>query len=156
MKYTYVISSPIGKLEIVVGLNKLITLNFADDETELSAPIDCFGAKIIDQLTAYFADPHYLFDIDYDLQGTPFQNDVWQSLKKIPVGKTLTYGQLAKKIGTGPRAIGQACRTNPIPIIIPCHRIVAASNLGGFAGNIKGRFQGIKEWLLKHESKNMN
>lgn len=138
---------------MVIDHKKLITLNFADDETELLAPKDAFGANIIDQLAAYFVDPYYPFNIDYDLQGTPFQKAAWQALKKIPVGKTLTYGQLAKKIGTGPRAIGQACRTNPIPIIIPCHRIVAASNLGGFSGNIQGRFMGIKEWLLKHESK---
>ncbi|WP_235602990.1 methylated-DNA--[protein]-cysteine S-methyltransferase [Piscirickettsia litoralis] len=72
-------------------------------------------------------------------------------MQEIPRGQTLTYGELAKKLQTGPRAIGAACRTNPIPVIIPCHRIVSKQGMGGFHGKTSGKFLTIKEWLLQHE-----
>ncbi|MGK0673659.1 MAG: methylated-DNA--[protein]-cysteine S-methyltransferase [Halothiobacillaceae bacterium] len=82
--------------------------------------------------------------------GTPFQQRVWRALAEIPLGQTRTYGELATRLGTSPRAVGGALRANPIPIIIPCHRILAAQGLGGYAGaSEEGRRR--KAWLLAHE-----
>lgn len=82
--------------------------------------------------------------------GTPFQQRVWRALADIPPGQTRTYGELATQWGTAPRAVGGALRANPIPIMIPCHRIVATQGLGGYAGaSEEGRRR--KAWLLAHE-----
>jgi methylated-DNA-[protein]-cysteine S-methyltransferase len=85
------------------------------------------------------------------LDGTDFQKRVWSELQKIPVGKVVTYGDLAKKLKTSPRAVGNACRANPILIIIPCHRVVGKNSLGGFSGQRAGKWLQIKEQLLKYE-----
>ena len=74
-------------------------------------------------------------------------------MQKIPYGKTKSYGELAQELKTSARAIGNACRHNPLPIIIPCHRIVAKNNLGGYNGATEGKMLNIKEWLLQHEKK---
>ena len=84
-------------------------------------------------------------------QGTDFQKSVWAALTGIPAGKTLTYGQLAKQLGTSPRAIGAACRANPIPILIPCHRVTAEHHLGGYMGATRGEALKHKTYLLQKE-----
>jgi methylated-DNA-[protein]-cysteine S-methyltransferase len=83
--------------------------------------------------------------------GTAFQQRVWQAMREIPLGETISYGALAKQLNSSARAVGNACRTNPIPIIIPCHRIVAKHGIGGFSGMIQGTRITMKEWLLRHE-----
>lgn len=84
-------------------------------------------------------------------QGSVFQRRVWDALLQIPPGQTRTYGELARVLGSSPRAVGGACRRNPIPLFIPCHRVVAANGDGGFAGHTRGRWMDIKRWLLAHE-----
>jgi methylated-DNA-[protein]-cysteine S-methyltransferase len=86
------------------------------------------------------------------LTGTSFQQKVWQAIQKIAPGKTKTYGQLAKQLASAPRAIGQACKSNPIVIIVPCHRVVAANDIGGYAGARDGARVETKKWLLNHEN----
>jgi len=83
--------------------------------------------------------------------GTDFQLRVWSELLKIPPGRCLTYAELAQRLGSGARAVGGACRANPMPLLVPCHRVVAANGLGGFAGQRQGRWLEIKRWLLEHE-----
>ena len=83
--------------------------------------------------------------------GTAFQQRVWAALQAIPTGSVLSYGELARQLDTAPRAIGGACRSNPIPILIPCHRVVSRQGLGGYAGEVEGELPGIKRWLLRHE-----
>lgn len=154
------ISSPVGQICFAFQEGKLIKLELLA-ENNRSLPrssrqgdlneLKSSSKKIKDQLSRYFKNPNYHFAIPLQLYGTPFQQKVWRALQDIPPGKTLTYGELAKKLKTGPRAIGQACRTNPIPIIIPCHRVVAANHLGGYSGHKKGAWMNIKKWLLKHE-----
>ena len=85
-------------------------------------------------------------------QGTPFRNKVWAELVKIPFGKTLTYSGLAKNIGSAARAVGNACRDNPYPLVIPCHRVVAVNGMGGFNGHRHGAFMDIKARLLDYEA----
>lgn len=99
----------------------------------------------------YFADASAAFDLPIAVTGTPFQQRVWSVLRAIPSGSTRTYGEIAAELRSAPRAVGQACRANPCPIAVPCHRVVAVSGLGGFAGDTSGRRVAAKRWLLRHE-----
>jgi len=107
--------------------------------------------KVLQQLMDYFSSAVSLKTIPVALTGTVFQKSVWKELRKIPLGETRTYGEIAKILNSSPRAVGNACRQNPVPIIVPCHRVVSANGIGGFAGKIKGREINIKRWLLNHE-----
>jgi len=85
------------------------------------------------------------------LQGTAFQRRVWEALTRIPAGQTLTYGELAARLDSGARAVGNACRHNPVSIIVPCHRVVSATGIGGYSGSTGGREIDRKQWLLGRE-----
>jgi methylated-DNA-[protein]-cysteine S-methyltransferase len=103
-------------------------------------------------LTRYFGgDPSALTDLPVAPAGTPFQRRVWTRMSAIPAGAVLSYGAFARELGTSARAIGGACRANPIPIVIPCHRVVAAHGLGGYSGERGGDWLAKKRWLLAHE-----
>ncbi|MEE9573942.1 MAG: methylated-DNA--[protein]-cysteine S-methyltransferase, partial [Candidatus Neomarinimicrobiota bacterium] len=102
----------------------------------------------------YFKNPDSYFNLPLAPKGTTFQQKVWQALQNIPSGETRTYGELAKQLNTSPRAIGNTCRANPIPIVIPCHRVVGQNNDGGFMGKTTGQSLEIKKWLLEHERRN--
>lgn len=106
---------------------------------------------LAEQLDAYFRNGSTRFDLPVELEGTGFQRKVWDALRDIPSGRTVTYGELARKLGTSARAVGGACRSNPCPIVVPCHRVVATNGLGGFAGDTSGRKLDVKRWLLRHE-----
>ena len=103
------------------------------------------------QLESYFFDAQEFENIPFRASGTEFQRRVWSELQKIPLGETRSYGQIAKILNSSPRAVGNACRNNPILIIIPCHRVVSASGIGGFSGQKEGAKISIKRWLLAHE-----
>ncbi len=100
------------------------------------------------QLTAYFAGAREQFDLPFHVKGTQFQKDVCAAMSAIPFGDTRTYGEIAKELGAMPQAVGQACGANPIPILIPCHRVMGAKGLTGFSG--KGGVE-TKVALLRHE-----
>lgn len=106
---------------------------------------------VLSSLKAYFDNPGQTLDVAVQLSGTPFQHRVWQELRSIPVGKIMSYGTLAVRLRSGARAVGNACRRNPVPIVVPCRRIVAGNGLGGFAGDSRGRLISVKRWLLEHE-----
>jgi len=110
------------------------------------------GREIIAQLDAYRVNPRFKFDLPLLIKGSEHQQNVWHIMRQIPSGQTLTYGEVAEQISSAPRAVGGACGKNPFPIIIPCHRIIAANHqLGGFnSGHIFFNL-GIKKWLLAHE-----
>jgi methylated-DNA-[protein]-cysteine S-methyltransferase len=90
------------------------------------------------QLDEYFARERTGFDVPMELDGTTFQKEVWRELSHIPYGKTISYGELARRVGRpkGPRAVGQANGKNPIPIIVPCHRVLASNGIGGYGGGL--------------------
>lgn len=153
--YHTTFNSPLGKL-IITANNSAIThiqLTNSASLTSTSANIKVSPliTETIKQLEHYFQDAQYQFNLPINPQGTPFQQKVWQALCKIPAGKTKTYGELAQQLNTSPRAIGNACRTNPILIIIPCHRVVSKNGLGGFMGQTAGQQLKFKKWLLEHE-----
>ncbi len=103
------------------------------------------------QVNAYLQDASFQLDLPLKPSGTEFQQGVWQQLQQIPVGTVLTYGQVAKALGSVARAVGGACRANPIPFFVPCHRVVAAQGLGGFSGETDGKNIALKRALLAHE-----
>jgi methylated-DNA-[protein]-cysteine S-methyltransferase len=105
----------------------------------------------LNQLDAYFAGELTTFNLPLSPKGTDFQQQVYRVMQDIPFGEVLTYGEVAKKLGVPAQPIGQACGSNPIPVIIPCHRIVGTGHLGGFSG--LGGVE-MKVQLLRHEGAN--
>jgi O-6-methylguanine DNA methyltransferase len=106
--------------------------------------------QLAQALEKYFAgEPVSFQDLPLDLQGSPFHLQVWRELRKVPPGETVSYQELARRLGKpkAARAVGQACGANPIPLIVPCHRVIAANGkLGGFSSGLER-----KRWLLLHE-----
>ena len=145
--HTCIIDTPLGKLGIMMQDGSVTSVDFLPDTA-----FTVNESFITPQLNAYFSDPTHVFTVPTRPAGTPFQQRVWKALCDIPAGTTLTYGALAKKLNSSPRAVGQACRRNPIPIIVPCHRVTGAKDLGGYAGETKGKLFGIKKWLLDFET----
>jgi len=146
----FVIGTPVGRLFIAVENNQLIKLEL-NSEQQLKLPSSDFAKVVSQQIQSYFNDAKFQFNLPLKQKGTEHQLKVWQALSNIPSGDVLTYGQLAKKIGSSARAVGNACRNNPLPLVVPCHRVVAASDIGGFSGEKQGVFLGIKRDLLNHE-----
>lgn len=109
------------------------------------------ACQVQQDLADYFLNPGSQLQAHLTPAGTPFQQRVWARLREIPVGTTLSYGELADELASGARAVAAACRANPIPLLIPCHRVVAHAGLGGYMGATAGDALNIKQWLLRHE-----
>jgi methylated-DNA-[protein]-cysteine S-methyltransferase len=143
--------SPIGKLTLVCTNQGLTNIYFGEVEKIFTKKSDHpILLETKKQLNLYFEKKLMEFNIPLVLQGTPFQKLVWNSLRKIPYGQKLTYGEVAKLIGNpkGVRAVGGANNKNPIPIIIPCHRVIGKDgSLVGYAGGLE-----IKKFLLTLEN----
>jgi len=139
--YTMPVESPVGRLVLESDGVALIGIRLPDATGAFEAgghdapPVVKDAAN---QLEEYFAGERTTFDIPMEPAGTTFQKEVWAELSKIPYGQTISYGELARRVGRpkGPRAVGQANGKNPIPIIVPCHRVLAADGLGGYAGGL--------------------
>ena len=151
LTYQAIISTPLANIGLRMAGNALCGLDFLPRHVPEQKALDAASAEVVAQYRAYFANPHHQFEIALDLHGTPFQQRVWQALQNIAVGSVCTYGELARQLGTASRAIGGACRTNPVPLVIPCHRVVSRNGLGGYTGEITGDPLAIKRWLLQHE-----
>jgi methylated-DNA-[protein]-cysteine S-methyltransferase len=148
-----VLNLPFGPLGIRMQGGRLLEIDYLDQPSaEHRQEVDGLS-QVIGAIEDYIDDPHSGFDLELELAGTPFQQSVWRALSSIPAGQTLTYGELAEKLSTGARAVGNACRANPCPLVVPCHRVVARNGLGGFAGERSGRKLAIKRWLLQHEGR---
>lgn len=115
------------------------------------APTNALAERACRQIESYAADPHYRFDLPLKRVGTAFQRRVWDQISAIPLGQTRTYGDLARLLRSAPRPVGQACGSNFFPLVIPCHRVVAAGGLGGFAHSSGGYLLDVKRSLLAHE-----
>jgi len=148
--YDAVIASPLGRLGIQAG-TALTSIDFVSPRLPLQPPRTPLARRVCAQLRAYFRDPRTCFSLPLAPGGSEFQNRVWRAMRRIPSGQVRRYGDLARAIDSAARAVGGACRANPIPIVVPCHRVVSASGLGGFMGATSGRALEIKRWLLAHE-----
>ncbi|MDD1631630.1 MAG: methylated-DNA--[protein]-cysteine S-methyltransferase [Methylococcaceae bacterium] len=108
--------------------------------------------EIQQQFRQYWLNTDKRININLLIQGSAYRHKVWAELCKIPFGETITYSALAGKIGSSARAVGNACRDNPYPVIIPCHRVVSVSGMGGYCGQTEGDFLAIKYKLLDYEA----
>ena len=136
--FTKIIDSPVGRLSITEAGGALVRIAWSDSEAgePRAQPGETpLLARAAEQLGQYFAGRRRDFDLPLNPAGTPFQRRVWTEMARIPFGATKSYGALARKTGSVARAVGGACGANPIPIVIPCHRVVAEGRaLGGFSG----------------------
>jgi len=139
------IQTPLGILGLVEQDNQITQLLWHGENSGVRSAVLKQG---LEQLEAYFAGELDQFDLPLAPKGTPFQQQVYRAMLAIPKGETLTYGDIAKALDCPAQPIGQACGSNPIPVIIPCHRVVGATSLGGFSG-LGGVEMKIK--LLQHE-----
>lgn len=149
--YDAVLPAPFGAIGVRLTDEALAGLDFLPPETPLRPCGSAAVQRVVHELDAYYANPRHAWRLLLAPAGTPFRQRVWQALIAIPVGATRTYGELAQQLGTSPRAVGQAVGDNPIPIVIPCHRILAAQGLGGFMHDTGGFALRVKTWLLQHE-----
>jgi methylated-DNA-[protein]-cysteine S-methyltransferase len=115
-------------------------------------PTNKLAAKVCRQVEKYLDDPEYRFELPFEYRGTAFQQRVWKAIYAIPCGQTLTYMDVATKLKSAPRPVGGACGSNRLPLLIPCHRVVASGGIGGFMHASGGEPIQIKQWLLKHEN----
>jgi methylated-DNA-[protein]-cysteine S-methyltransferase len=149
-EYIYYYESPIGYIRIKGDEESILALDFAEEGQNRENYPEHIKACII-QLDEYFTGKRKNFDISYLLKGTEFQKKVWAELAKISYGETVSYKDIAKRIGNekAVRAVGTTNGKNPISIIVPCHRVVGAD------GKLTGYAWGVwrKEWLLEHEKK---
>ena len=153
MEYQAKLIVPFGVLGIRCTDDALTGLEFLPARTLAQSPCNTFAQNVCEQLTAYLADPDIRFNLPVELGGTVHQNKVWQIMLGIPRGETRRYGEVAAQLKSAARAVGQACGANPIPIVIPCHRVVGKAGMGGFMGHASGVSLDIKRWLLAHEQR---
>ena len=131
--------------------NALLGIDFLPHDAPEKAPSNTFAKQVCQRLNDYLQDPAKPLDIAYVQQGTSFQQHVWQEVCRIPLGRTITYGELARRTGSGARAVANACGANHVPLIIPCHRVVASNSIGGFMQGNQTLSQNLKRWLLSRE-----
>ncbi len=146
MKYTYM-DSPVGKLLLAGDEGSLKLIGFPEGKTAIQPNPDWIESRktfheAIRQLQAYFTRKLRDFDLPLAPEGTPFQLSVWSKLREIPYGETISYGELAARVGNpkASRAVGMANGRNPLPIVVPCHRVIGSSGkLTGFGGGLAAK-----------------
>lgn len=143
--------APFAVLGIRVAGEKLAGIDYLPRGAATLAPLTRFAERVCDQIDRYLDDPGFAFDLPFDYVGTGFQCRVWRAIHAIPSGRTRTYKDLARQLRTAPRPVGGACGANRIPLVIPCHRVLASSGIGGFMHSRRGPGIEIKRWLLRHE-----
>lgn len=154
--YDAVISTPVNgvRLGIILTDSAVESIDILNQHPILCRPRSRLGRQVSDALQHYFDDAGFELTLPLRQSGTRFQQRVWQQLRKIRPGSTRHYGDIAKCLNTSARAVGNACRANPTPIIVPCHRVVAQQHLGGYCGEHHARpgpRLAFKAWLLDHE-----
>jgi len=152
--YTAIIDSPLGMLGILDNGKVIQAINFLYNKAIPCAANSSLAEQATSQLQQFFSNAQFKFNLPITDAITPFQMKVRHALLNIPVGETMTYGNVAKTIASSARAIAGGCRRNPVPIIVPCHRIVATNGIGGFSGAVDGAPLANKQWLLEHERAN--
>lgn len=151
--YQAILAAPFGKLGIRCEAEVLTGIDFLAPDALPIPPATPFAQEVCRQLEHYFDNPDFRFTLPLRLDGTMHRQKVWQAMLAIPRGQTRQYGELAHELASSPRAVGQACGANPIPIVVPCHRVVSKAGLGGFANHEDGYLLDIKRWLLAHEQR---
>jgi methylated-DNA-[protein]-cysteine S-methyltransferase len=150
--YQAKLAAPFAVLGLRIEEDWLTDIEYLPPDTPTLAPQTALAREICNQLQAYLADPRFTFDLSMHIGGTIHQRRVWRMIQNIPSGTTCSYADIAAELHSAPRAVGQACGANRLPIVIPCHRVIAKSGgLGGFMNASDGLPLDIKRWLLRHE-----
>jgi methylated-DNA-[protein]-cysteine S-methyltransferase len=151
-----VVEFPVMKVGVRTRDDRVVEIRYLPLSAANVSPANPLAERAVLQLERYRGDPDTVFDLPLLIEGTPLQRRVWDAMCAIPRGETRTYGAIAQQLGETDykalRAIGQACGDNRLPIVIPCHRVVAANGLGGFAHSTEGYLIEAKRWLLLHET----
>lgn len=127
------LDTPLGRLVVESRAGDIVALRWGNDDRTEAGDSDDVLQEACRQLSDYFGRRSRDFRLPLAPAGTNFQRQAWRALQAIPYGRSVTYGRLAAELDSDPRAVGGACAANPIPIIIPCHRVVAAASDGGFS-----------------------
>jgi methylated-DNA-[protein]-cysteine S-methyltransferase len=144
-------ATPFAVLGIRTAGDRLTGIEYLPRGAATLEPASRLAERVCRQLERYLDDPGFRFDLPFDYRGTRFQCKVWRAIHAIPSGQTLTYADIAQRLRSAPRPVGGACGANRIPLVIPCHRVLAANGIGGFM-NARGGFPlEVKRWLLRHE-----
>jgi len=154
MAFDACVRTPFAALGITTSDTHVTGVRFLAPDTPAKAPRrNSLAYLVCAQVQAYLEDGSFVFDLPLRMSGTHHRLAVWEAMQRIPAGRTRTYGELALDLHSSARAVGGACGANPIPLIVPCHRVIAASGrIGGFMGAKAEGFElGIKRWLLEHE-----
>lgn len=151
--FNAIVAAPFGAIGIRTDAGVIRELVYLPAHFHEKDATDALADEAAMQVQRYLADPDFQFSLPLIEAGSAFQRKVWGAISSIPRGTVRTYGQIAKHIGSAPRAVGQACGANWFPLIIPCHRVTAAGGLGGFSNHDdeNGFHLGVKRWLLRHE-----
>lgn len=149
--YSAVMPAPFGRMGIVAREQCVQQIVFLPPDHALVSPENSLSEKTVAQIEHYLADPDAPFSLPLASCGSPFRQRIWAAIAAIPRGETRTYGDLANAAKSAARAVGQACGDNPFPLVVPCHRVVAATGIGGFAHDRGGFLIAAKYWLLRHE-----
>jgi methylated-DNA-[protein]-cysteine S-methyltransferase len=150
-EYAVIMDSPAGCLGIRLRDGYVAGLDYLPVSAALKRGSEPLARQVARELLAWFQDPQSRFSVPLEPAATSFQQKVRDALRQIPAGQTRTYGELAGRLHSGARAVGNACRHNPLPIIVPCHRVIGATGMGGYAGKTAGAELVRKRWLLHHE-----
>lgn len=150
----YDVVIPFPKMNVAVRTRdeRVVEIRYLPLSFKPVSPTNPLAERAARQLERYREDPDTRFDLPLLIEGTPLQCSVWEAMRAIPRGKTRTYGDIARELGVDARDVGQACGENRLPIVIPCHRVVAADGIGGFGHSTRGYLLEAKRWLLAHEA----
>ncbi len=141
-----------GVLGIRTAAGVVTDIEYLPRSERAKPPDNALAERVVRQIERYFDDPAFRFTLPLAAAGTPFRERVREALTAIPVGESRTYGELARRLHTAPRAVGGACGANDIALVVPCHRVVGSQgSLGGFMHAVDGDPLAIKRWLLTHE-----
>ncbi len=150
--YQAKIVTPFAVLGIRTEEDWLTSIEYLPLDTPPLTYQNSLAKEVCKQLEAYLINPSFTFDLSLHIDGTIHQHRVWKIIQAVPSGKTCSYADIATQLSSAPRAVGQACGANQIPIIIPCHRVIAKNGgIGGFMNASNGFPLEIKRWLLHHE-----
>ena len=149
--YDVTVDFPKMKVAVKTRDERVVAIRYLPLSSSSVLPRNDLAEEASRQLQRYREDPDARFDLPLRVEGTPLQRAVWDAMCAIPRGRTRTYGELARELGADARDIGQACGDNRLPIVIPCHRVVAADGIGGFSHTTEGYLIEVKRWLLAHE-----
>ncbi|HEX9173074.1 MAG TPA: methylated-DNA--[protein]-cysteine S-methyltransferase [Telluria sp.] len=156
--FSAIVAAPFGAIGIRTDGALLRELVYLPPHFSEKSPHDALAEQAALQVEQYLQDPDFAFSLPLPPVGSAFQQRVWDAVRAIPRGTVRTYGQVAKHIGSAPRAVGQACGANWFPLVVPCHRVTATGGLGGFSNHDdeNGFHLSVKRWLLKHEGVNLS